>query len=494
MPEGDGTHAAVTSPPARRPAGRRLRRWTGGLVVAVLLVALGTYQFDLGARWFGFDYPSPVTDPAKVAPPAGLELPGSKPAAPVASPTRGRTVDPAQVRRALRNLLRDRRLGPRVAVDVAELSDGDLVFRHGDDRVTPASTMKLLTTTAVLEALGPDHRFSTRVVTGPGRRYVTLVGGGDPLLGRVPADPGETYPQRADLATLARSTAKALKDLGRNRVRLAYDDSLFVGPAVNPAWEPSYVPDDVVSPISALWVDEGRERTGMAHRSANPAAATAELFARQLEKRHIRVTGDPLRTTATSDATQLASVQSAPLVRVVQHVLEASDNEGAEVLARHVAVAAGRPASFDGAADAVLAVLSDLGVDTRGARVFDGSGLSRHDRLRPETLLDVLEVAADPDRPELRGVLTGLPVAGFTGSLAYRFETKADAALGTVRAKTGTLTGVHGLAGTVTTRDGAVLAFVAIADRVKLPNTLAARELLDRIAAALAGCLCTRTP
>ena len=59
-----------------------------------------------------------------------------------------------------------------------------------------------------------------------------------------------------------------------------------------------------------------------------------------------------------------------------------------------------------------------------------------------------------------------------------------------VRAKTGTLTGVHGLTGTVTSKDGAVMSFVAVADRVRVPNTVAARSLLDQMSAALAGCTC----
>jgi serine-type D-Ala-D-Ala carboxypeptidase/endopeptidase (penicillin-binding protein 4) len=53
---------------------------------------------------------------------------------------------------------------------------------------------------------------------------------------------------------------------------------------------------------------------------------------------------------------------------------------------------------------------------------------------------------------------------------------------------------VHGLAGTVTTRDGAVLEFVAVADKVRPVNTLDARARLDEVAAALAGCACTTTP
>jgi hypothetical protein len=38
------------------------------------------------------------------------------------------------------------------------------------------------------------------------------------------------------------------------------------------------------------------------------------------------------------------------------------------------------------------------------------------------------------------------------------------------------------------------MSFVAIADRVKLPNTLAARSLLDQMSAALAGCTCAAAP
>ncbi len=494
MPEGDASHVATPDTTPRGRGGRWLRRVTAGLVVLVLLAAGTTYQFDLGSRWFGFDYPSPVTEPAKVAPPPGLTLPKVPPAASVAAASDQSAVDPEAVRRALARLVQAKRLGKHVAVDVAQLSDGSVVYRHGAPRVTPASTLKMLTATAALEALGPDHRFVTKVVATPSSPRITLVGGGDPLLGRDTSDPDGTYPARADLDTLARATAKALNGLGRERVRLAYDASLFTGPSVNPRWEPSYVPDNVVSPISALWVDEGRDRRGFGFRSPDPAAAAAQAFAQALRKRGITVAGTPRAATAAADAQDIASVQSAPLAQVVQHVLEVSDNEGAEVLARQVAIAQGKPASFAGGAAAVREVLTGLGVDLAGDRTYDGSGLSRHDLLTPETLLSVIRVASSPDKPGLRSVVADLPVAGFTGSLAYRFQSGDKAGLGMVRAKTGTLTGVHGLTGTVTSVDGAVMSFVAIADRVKLPNTLAARSLLDQVAAALAGCTCAAAP
>ena len=60
-----------------------------------------------------------------------------------------------------------------------------------------------------------------------------------------------------------------------------------------------------------------------------------------------------------------------------------------------------------------------------------------------------------------------------------------------MRAKTGTLTGVSSLAGTVTDQDGSTMVFALMADRVRLPNTLDARETLDDAAAALAACHCS---
>ena len=484
MPEGD--------PPQNHARRRRWPRRTAvGLVVVLLLAAGATYRFDLGRRWFGDDAPSPVTDPARVPPPAGLTLPTARRAAPVAAPGTSGPVDAAAVRSAVTSLLRYKRLGRHVVVRVARSSDGTVVYRHGGGRVTPASTMKLLTTVAALQALGPEHRFTTSVVAKPGSRRVVLVGGGDPLLVRTPLTDG-SYPARADLDTLAADTARALRRAGRTRITLGYDTTLFAGPSVNPSWEPTYVPDDVVSPVSALWVDEGRKTPGLADRAPAPAVVAARSFAQSLGRRGITVTGPPRPGAAAGSGRTIAAVRGAPLAQVVQHVVEVSDNEGAEVLAHQVAVAEGRRASFTGSAAAVRSVLRRIGVDTTGDRILDGSGLARRNRLSPQTLMAVIREASSPRRPELRSAVATLPVAGFSGSLATRFDTGDPAGPGLVRAKTGTLTGVHGLAGTVTTVDGAVLSFLAIADRVRGPDQLAARIRVDEVAAALAGCSCER--
>ena len=150
--------------------------------------------------------------------------------------------------------------------------------------------------------------------------------------------------------------------------------------------------------------------------------------------------GTPRAVLAGENAEEIAAVEGAPLAQVVQRVLEVSDNEGAEVLLRQAALAAGRPGSFAGGSRRVHAVLDELGIDTGRDRIHDGSGLSRLNLIRPETLLGVISAAAGDDHPELRPVLTGLPVAGFTGSLGDRFVSGSPAGPGDVRAKTGTLT------------------------------------------------------
>ncbi|GAA1134892.1 D-alanyl-D-alanine carboxypeptidase/D-alanyl-D-alanine endopeptidase [Nocardioides aquiterrae] len=434
---------------------RRLALWLPvGLVLAVLAAAGTAYLVD----------PEAPRDPspAAVPPPPGLELPAVTTPAPVAGPVAG-TPDPAKVRRALAGPLRDADLGRHVLATVSAL-DGTLLYSTGTGEAAPASTMKLLTTTAALETLGPDHTFTTTVVAA-GPRRVVLVGGGDPLLS-VP-----------DLTRLARATAAAVD----GPVRVGYDAHLFSGPAVNPHWEPGYVPEEV-SPISALWVGEGDGE-------ADPPAAAAAQFTTALGRAGVRVLGEPAPAHAPADGPELASVDSEPLAGIVEHTLLTSDNNAAEVLARHVGLATSGTGSFRAGVAGVLDTLDALGVPTSRAVVHDGSGLSRGDRLDPDTLTAVLETAGSDAHPELRSVLTGLPVAGFTGSLEYRFDAE-DAGRGLVRAKTGTLSGVSALAGTVVDRDGVPMVFALLADRIAVVDTLDARAALDDATSALAACRC----
>lgn len=481
----------------RHPSGPgRLAHWLPTLLVLLLLgAAVGAHRYDVGERYLGWRAPEAQTGPATVAPPAGWVAPDWQAPAPVATavPVPGALpLDPAAVRAALAPGLAEKALGRRVVAAVGDLAGAGTDYAFGAGAFMPASTTKVLTVAAALEVLGPQTRFSTRAVQGSTPREVVLVGGGDPYLAGTPLtaqEALETYPTRADVVTLARRTAAALP--GRGRVAVRYDDSLFTGPADNPRWRADYVPDDIVSPITALWVDSGRSPTGSG-RVEDPSYAAAATFAAALERAGVRVAGAPRPGRAPVPATELAAVESAPLADIAEHVLEVSDNEGAEVLAHHVGLAVHGDGSFAGGARGVLDTLHAMGVRTGGDVLHDGSGLSRFNRVSATTLLAVLRRAAAPEAADLRPLLTGLPVAGFTGSLTYRFDRGAPRGRGVVRAKTGTLSGVHALSGLVTDRAGTPLVFVLAADRVRQERSAEAQQVLDELAAALAACRCSR--
>lgn len=467
------------------------------LPVLLLAAVAGSVQWRPELAGDLMDRTPALAPPPAPVPAATPTVPVAGPPSPVADP-RGLdetgTPDPARVRRALAAGLRDPDLGGHVVVRVAALAGGAPVFTTGRSPVTPASTTKLLTATAVLSRLGPDHVFTTRVVAGDRPDRIVLVGGGDPLLLSGPQSaakrPGDSSPL-ADVGALARATADALRAAGVRRVHVDYDTTLFTGPRAAPSWESDYLPDDVVSPITALWVDEGRGPDGY-ERVANPPAYAARVFAAALAERGVRVVGRPVARAAREGAGSLAEVHSPPLGQIVERMIEVSDNEAAEVLAHHVGLAVEGAGSFAGGARGVEETLRELGIPLAGLVLHDGSGLSRANRLDPRTVVEALRVAAAPDLPELRAVVTGLPVAAFTGSLSDRFAEGSPAGRGMVRAKTGTLTGVSALAGLVTARDGTTMVFVLAADRIEAADGLDAQTTLDRLAAALAACRCGR--
>jgi D-alanyl-D-alanine carboxypeptidase/D-alanyl-D-alanine-endopeptidase (penicillin-binding protein 4) len=451
-------------------------------------VGVVSYSFDLGDR-LGFGTADPATEPAAVQPPEGLKLPSTGPARKVARTGTSIDAEPGRVAAAVEPLLRKRALGRHVGALVTDLETGAPLYRYGATTIVPASLTKVLTSAAALESLGPMARFRTTVRFVPRTRQLVLVGGGDPYLASSPRKARSSYPPRSDIVTLARKVVRALRADRVTRVRLGFDDSYFTGPAVNPAWPATYLPEGVVPPITSLWVDQGRDADGFGF-VGDPAATAAQAFRSALRDAGLRVGPLVRRVSAPEAATEVAAVSSAPLGEIVERTLEVSDNQAAEVLARHVGLAERQQGSFRAGAAAVLEVLGRLGVPTSGDVLYDGSGLSRLNRLTTDSIAGVLRLVASPEHPELRQGMTGLPVAGFTGSLAYRFDQGPDAARGRVRAKTGTLTGVHGLAGIADDTTGARMAFVLVADRVRPAKDFRAQTLIDRIAGALGACTC----
>src|SRR5690606_12223049 len=171
--------------------------------------------------------------------------------------------------------------------------------------------------------------------------------------------------------------------------------------------------------------------------------------------------------------------------------LAVSENSVSEVLARLVAVADGQDPTFAGATRAVLARLAALGVPTDGVTLADTSGLLVENQVPTAVLADVMATALDPDRPDLRGAVTGLPVAALEGTLSTRMH---NAAAGVLRAKTGTLLSAVSLTGLVLDADGRLLVFAVVADDLELGGVGPARAAIDEWAARVAACGCRGAP
>ncbi|MFG2574120.1 D-alanyl-D-alanine carboxypeptidase/D-alanyl-D-alanine-endopeptidase [Streptomyces sp. NPDC048481] len=381
----------------------------------------------------------------------------------------------ADDRRMVRNLaarVLDPRLGANVGGVVLDSASHRTLWDHnGATALMPASNTKLATATAALTVLGPDHRFTTEVVLGDGT--LTLVGGADRTL------------SGADLAELAGSAAAGLKAAGLTSVRVAVDDSLFPEPALAVGWNTGYYPDSV-APVRALVVD-GRHVD-------DTSLDAGRLFAQKLAAAGVAVEGAVTRATASARDVPVARHRSAALSEIVHRMIKVSDNDVAETLLRATALAAGRPATFEGGTQVVRRVLSmRYGVSLDRFEIHDGSGLSRANRIPAATLADILELLTEPRHARTLGsVRDGLPVAGEAGSTLGpewgRFDdANSRCAVGEVRAKTGTLTGAVALSGLTQGKDGGwkVFSFVENGSTAD-PN--AVKDAMDGLAATVNGC------
>lgn len=394
---------------------------------------------------------------------------------------------PAALQQALAGPMSDPVLG-QLAVQVVDPADGTvLVDKSASTDLQPGSIMKLYTAAAAAVVLDPGSRITTSVVQGANPTEITVVGGGDPTLS---SGPTSTYnPGAATIAQLA----EAVKAAGITQVtKITVDSSMFVGPVTATGWGTDDAPSTYAAPVYPFMADGGRTvpSDDESMRYADPDLQAASLLATALGSPDAQV----VRGVASPADQQIAEVQSAPIEQLIEQMVLISDNTLAECIGRLVAIETGYEASFTGAVQAITATMQSLGVDLTGYAGYDASGLSGLNLTSAQSVTSLMAKVtgngvAAPEPETLDVVASALPVSGYNGTLAMRYETGlAGGAAGRVRGKTGTLTGVSSLAGTVLTNDGRVLVYVFISNGSL--NTLAVRAALDNIAATIAGCGC----
>ncbi|HEY0387655.1 MAG TPA: D-alanyl-D-alanine carboxypeptidase/D-alanyl-D-alanine-endopeptidase [Gaiellales bacterium] len=363
-------------------------------------------------------------------------------------------------------------------------SDRALYRLHSRTELKPASNMKLTTAAVVLADLGAGGRLRTRVyatgtVTGGTLTgSLWLVGGGDPSLST------GSFRRHAfgGAGSSVRDLATAVRHAGIRRVsgRVFADETLFDTRRTGPYWKPSYWQD--CPPISALSVNEDLVSYFRPYSYHGPAVRAAEVLRTSLKAHGVRVDHDPRTGKLPAGATLVATERSPLVGRLVKIMDRRSDNYFAEVLNKRVAVEAGMSGTMAQGRREARRYLKSIGVGLRGARLYDGSGLSPADRLSARQILRLLRRVGE--QPYADVFRASLPVAGVNGTLSDRME--SGPAHANAQAKTGTLDDASNLSGYVRAANGHRLVFSILVNGPKLDIT-AAHRLQDRIVQALAG-------
>ncbi len=146
-----------------------------------------------------------------------------------------------------------------IAVSVRDCATGySVISYHGNEPMTPASNMKLLTTGAALLGLGPDFVFRTRLLRDGDR--LLIVGDGDPALGDPELLAQSSYVDASGVAhngltidDLLATWTSAIKASGMKTVsELVVDDRIFVREGAHPLWPKDQLDEGYCSPPSGM--------------------------------------------------------------------------------------------------------------------------------------------------------------------------------------------------------------------------------------------------
>lgn len=382
---------------------------------------------------------------------------------------------------------------------VLDARTGATLYTHREHvRLLPASTMKVVSTSAILSALGPDFRFRTPVLLVgriEGERFegeLVVEASGDPSLG------SWRFPETA---LACEQIAQALWGQGirqwRGALKVRTPDTGLDGP-LGPGWawdDAAYAlsappmpfvfrenvvdlsllraegtpcsaqPDVHVAPkyasfTAAVQIDTSGARSGFAClREHNPSGARCvwrsppstcpralsvrlsidpqALFAACVEDALARrgISRLPSSAPSSPGSEPLLELLSPPLSELVEVTNKESLNLYAERLSLRFARERTGREDYSALRKAMAEELSRRGISSRDLRPIDGSGLSRYNLATPRGLARMLFTSLQ--EPYAATLLQSLPISGIDGTLTG--QGRSAATVGRLRAKTGTL-------------------------------------------------------
>ncbi|HLT03366.1 MAG TPA: D-alanyl-D-alanine carboxypeptidase/D-alanyl-D-alanine-endopeptidase [Pseudomonas sp.] len=459
------------------------------------------------------------------------------PAAPAAL-AEERRVLPPEIQRALSRNKMDGQALSLVAIPLN--GPGQVTAYNADVPVNPASTIKLVTTYAALELLGPTHTWKTELYAdGPLRDGVLhgnlyLKGGGDPKLNmerlwlllrdlrshgvdtisgdlvldrshfvqpRLPefdddgSDANRPYLVAPDALLINLNAQRFSVRSEGGRVHVSAEPPLEAVRIDNrvralpprercPAWpqvtyRPIHRGDSVTLVVSGELAQGCKAHTYLALLDHHHyAAGTVRAIWGELGG---RLLGADRIDKVPDDARMLVRAESPDLVEVIRDINKYSNNTMARQLFLSLGAAFRLPEDSDDAAAAQRVIrqwLARKGLATARLVLENGSGLSRSERVTARGLAGLLQSAWQS--PFAAEFISSMPLAALDGTMRKRLQDTAVA--GKAHIKTGTLNNVRAIAGYSRDVNGNSWAVVAILNH---PRPWGAAAVLDQVLLSL---------
>ncbi len=331
------------------------------------------------------------------------------------------------------NYLNSKYLGDP-GVILIDKATGEVIYESGSTKArTPASVLKLTSAAAIALTLDANTVFKTAIYKTEKRGVFVIWGENDPWI---------------------TSNAK-------------YRD----------ANKRAYMPKLIKAAFAS---DKKLKKITLIYKGVNNSDI---YYAKKALKRRASVAYKPLSKNIEVESLiteKLSQVESPPLSKMIRFALLYSDNVLSQRLAMLATGKNGYPLNKEGLNDMAHEKLTSLGIDTKGMKLVDGSGLGGSNRISAVTVSQLLlKIRSEP---QLKVVYDSLPVGGESGTLIGRYHTTAPQAVGIVKAKTGSTRHTVSLAG-YTSAGEKEYVFVVIADgvgRTKRSQN-AARSAIDRM-------------
>lgn len=409
-------------------------------------------------------------------------------------------------------------------------STATLYSRDAQKYFIPASNVKLLTTAAALQKLGADFRIKTSVYSGEnGSLYVA--GRGDPsiteaqlkslaqqlkrrgvdrvneLIGDDSYFQGSVVNPNWEWEDAQAGYGAPINSLifNQNAIELLLSPQAlgqplkvtFAEPKLANQWQ---IQNNsvTVAQNESEFIEVGREfdrpairvsgqlKVGAESESAyvavvNPANNFLQHFQQVLAAEGIPVKQALVASVSRNFNQELATVESPPLAELVRETNRESNNLYAEVLLRLLGKVTDKMPQQQEDTDEIglkelKTALTQLGVNPNSYILADGSGLSRHNLISPEALVQTLRFMANS--PAASIYRQSLPIAGESGTLKNRLSSTPNRVI--LQAKTGTLSGVSALSGYIEVPDYEPLVFSIIVNQSGL-SAASMRSATDEI-------------